>query len=420
MLGCRNDSPIKLCLVQMNLVCLKSGAGALLLLCHMPAQAGELAGAVSGGGAWLDLRYRMELVDQDGLPRNAQAHTLRSRAGYATGIYRGASALLEFEHIAHLGAERFNNGNERGSPFPLVTDPDTAELNQAALRYEGPLQTTWILGRQRIVHDNERFVGDAGFRQNMQTFDAVSLINRSVPKTELRYEYIGRANRIFGRESAFGDWEMDGHAATAAWSGWRAGKLTGYGYFFAIDDRPDLSSRTTGLRWDAQGFDLQAWRFTYVLEAAVQSDYGRQRTDYDAGYFLLQPSLSQGPFTLTLGYEILGSDNGVAFTTPLATLHKFQGFADVLDIPPAGGVRDLMADINYQRTDIYPFDVVRLWAGWHDFSASDGGGSYGQEYYIAGALSFRSAYAEIKAVSYQEDGFATDTSKLWLTLSRAF
>ena len=219
-------------------------------------QAGEFTDALTGGGAWLDLRYRTELADQENLPRNAAAHSLRSRAGYATGLYRGLSALAEYEYIFHLGTERFNNGNERGSPYPLVADPDTAELNQAALRYEGPLQTSYILGRQRIVHDNERFIGDAGFRQNMQTFDALSLINRALPKTELRYEYISRANRIFGRESAFGDWEMDGHVISAAWQGWRAGKLTGYGYLFDIDDRQDLSSQTYGVRWDARAIDL--------------------------------------------------------------------------------------------------------------------------------------------------------------------
>ncbi len=406
----------------MNLTC-RGGAAIFMLSflsCGTPGLASEFGDALTGGGAWLDLRYRTELVDQDNLPLNASAHTLRSRAGYATGVYRGLSALAEFEHIVHLGAERFNNGNERGSPFPLVADPDTAELNQAAIRYEGPQQTTLIVGRQRIVHDNERFIGDAGFRQNMQTFDAVSVINRTIPKTELRYEYINRANRIFGRESAFGDWEMDGHAMSAAWLGWRAGKLTAYGYLFDIDDRQDLSSQTYGARWDARGFDLHSWRFAYVIEAAIQSDYGNHRGEYDAEYYLLQPGISNGPVTLTAGYEVLGGDGSNAFSTPLATLHKFQGFTDVFNATPPKGVRDLMLDINYQLTDIAPFDVLRLWGGAHHFSAADGGDNYGQEYYVAGAVTFYGVYTEIKAAAYEADGFAMDTRKLWLTLAKDF
>ncbi len=404
----------------MNLACRACATILILLSFGGSGRASEFGDALTGGGAWLDLRYRTELADQENLPRNASAHTLRSRAGYATGIYRGLSAMAEYEYVFHLGAERFNNGNEYGSPFALVADPDTAELNQAALRYEGQLETTLILGRQRIVHDNERFVGDAGFRQNMQTFDAVSVINRTIPKTELRYEYIARANRIFGRESSFGDWEMDGHAMSAAWLGTQAGKLTGYGYLFDIDERPDFSSQTYGVRWDARGIDFRGLTFKYVTEAAWQSDYGNHRGYYDAGYYLLQPSLSNGPLTLTAGYEVLGSDGGNAFTTPLATLHKFQGFTDVFNATPPRGVRDLMADINFQRTDIGPFDVLRLWGGAHHFSAADGGDTYGQEYYLAGAVTFYGVYTEIKAAAYEADGFAVDTQKLWLSVAKDF
>ena len=404
----------------MNLACQSCAVILILLSCGGSGRASEFGAALTGGGAWLDLRYRTELADQENLPRNASAHTLRSRAGYATGIYRGLSAMIEFEHIVHIGAERFNNGNERGSPFPPVTDPDTAELNQAALRYEGPLETTLIMGRQRIVHDNERFVGDAGFRQNMQTFDAVSVINRMIPKTELRYEYIARANRIFGRESAFGDWEMDGHAVSAAWQGWRAGKLTGYGYLFDIDERQDLSSQTYGARWDAREIDLRGLTFKYVAEAAWQSDYGNNRGEYDAEYYLLQPSISNGPLTFTARYEVLGSDSGQGFTTPLATLHKFQGFTDVFNATPPNGVRDLMADINYQCTDVAPFDVLRIWGGAHHFSASGGGGAYGREFYLAGAVTLHGVYTEIKAAAYEADGFAANTQKLWLSIAKDF
>lgn len=392
----------------------------MLFFTGAQGRANEFTDALLQGGAWLDMRYRSEFVDQENLPRNASAHTLRSRAGYATGIYRGLSAMAEYEYVFHIGAERFNNGNERGSPFPLVADPDTAELNQAAIRYEGPLQTTLVLGRQRIAHHEERFIGDAGFRQNMQTFDAVSLINRNIPKTELRYEYITRANRIFGRESAFGDWEMQGHAINATWLGWRAGILTGYGYLFDIDERQDLSSQSYGARWEAYGFDMQGWRFKFIAEAAWQSDYGNHRGGYDAEYYLFKPSLSNGPLTFTAGYEVLGAQGGTGFSTPLATLHRHQGFTDVFNATPPDGVRDVMADINYQRTDVMPFEVVRLWGGAHHFSAADGGDNYGQEYYLAGAVSYQGVTTELKAAAYDAKGFSADTKKLWLSVTKGF
>ncbi len=50
----------------------------------------------------------------------------------------------------------------------------------------------------------------------------------------------------------------------------------------------------------------------------------------------------KGIGTLGVGYELLGSDDGVAaFQTPLATLHKFNGFADQFLVTPAGGLQDI-------------------------------------------------------------------------------
>ena len=47
------------------------------------------------------------------------------------------------------------------------------------------------------------------------------------------------------------------------------------------------------------------------------------------------------PVTIKIGYELLGSDDGLkAFATPLATLHKFQGWTDKFLGIPAGGIAD--------------------------------------------------------------------------------
>src|SRR3546814_12023345 len=56
-------------------------------------------------------------------------------------------------------------------------------------------------------------------------------------------------------------------------------------------------------------------------------------------------------FSLNGNYEVLGSDAGVfAFQTPLATLHKFQGWADLFLTTPSAGVRDL----NFTLTKKFP------------------------------------------------------------------
>ncbi len=46
---------------------------------------------------YADIRYRLELVDQEGLPEDATASTLRVRAGVRTDEWQGLSAVVEGE-----------------------------------------------------------------------------------------------------------------------------------------------------------------------------------------------------------------------------------------------------------------------------------------------------------------------------------
>jgi hypothetical protein len=56
-------------------------------------------------------------------------------------------------------------------------------------------------GRQRIIHDNHRFVGNVGGRQNEQTYDGFTLVNASLPDTRIRAGYIFNVNRAFSDKS---------------------------------------------------------------------------------------------------------------------------------------------------------------------------------------------------------------------------
>ena len=94
--------------------------------------------------AWINLRYHFEQVDQNGPVRNARANTLRSRLGYAIGEWRGLSLLLEFENNTHVGQDRFNDGSDPITDRAVIIDPDSTEVNQAALRITAPKRTELI------------------------------------------------------------------------------------------------------------------------------------------------------------------------------------------------------------------------------------------------------------------------------------
>ncbi len=118
----------------------------------------------------LDGRLRYETVDQDGLAEDANALTLRLRAGLS-GTTGPWSALVEGQGTTAI-VDHYFDGLNGAATRPLVADPVNIALFRAQLQYKTkPLTVT--LGRQRIALDDERFVGPAGFRQNGQTFDAV-------------------------------------------------------------------------------------------------------------------------------------------------------------------------------------------------------------------------------------------------------
>lgn len=48
-----------------------------------------------------------------------------------------------------------------------------------------------------------------------------------------------------------------------------------------------------------------------------------------------------GAVTVLTGYELLGSDNGVGFSTPLATKHKFNRWSDKFLDTPGEGLQDV-------------------------------------------------------------------------------
>ena len=169
-----------------------------LSLSSMPVAAVEFVEALTGGKTSLQMRYRYELVEQENISRSASASTLRTQLGYMTGDYHGFGAFLQFEDVRVIGDEHYNSTVNGLTQYPVVVDPESTEVNQAYLSYKGLPGTLFKYGRQVITYDNHRFIGDVGWRQNQQTFDAFSVANTSLPGTTISYAHVVNANRIFG------------------------------------------------------------------------------------------------------------------------------------------------------------------------------------------------------------------------------
>ena len=380
----------------------------------------SLTEAFKGGKISLDMRNRYEKVDETGKQNEAHATTLRTRLGYETGNYLGFLALVEFENITYIGGDRFDSTKNGRTNFPTIPDPEDTEVNQAYLSYQGFAETTLRWGRQRLILDNHRFLGNVGWRQNEQTFDAFFLQTRAIPNTMGTYIHLQNVNRIFGdHHPTEKDISMNTHLINISMGDPLRGFLTGYAYLLAFDETPLESTKTFGVRLTGIYPLNQDVELIYSSEYASQSEYADGNSANDASYLLGELGGVLGNTTLKVSYEELGGDGIYGFSTPLATHHIFQGWTDRFTDTPNTGIRDLFytlsIDINNGKlTTIY-----------HEFSSEQNHFNYGTEIGVMAYKTFMKHYAfGIKYATYSADqnsmnmslggAPATNVEKLWI------
>ena len=394
--------------------------GMTALLVWVNASADEmatLADAIGAGKAGLDLRYRFEMVDQTGISQKARASTLRTRLNYTTGSYTKLSAFLEVDNVSVVGSTKYNDATGLPSAktnYPVVTDPVGTEVNQAYLSFTGLSDTTIKYGRQRLILDNARFVGNVGWRQNEQTYDAVTLVNTSLPSTTIVYGFVNNVNRIFGEASDKGNIDTRTHLLNLSYSGMSTGKLSVYAYLLELVNTPTASNKTVGARFTGDSSIEGGTKFLYTFEYAKQSSYKDGTASIDAAYTLAELGTAMHGVTAKLGYETLGGDGSYGFSTPLATLHAFNGWADMFLSTPTSGLIDTYANVS----GVY--NGVKLMAVYHDFKADSGGASYGTEADLMAMKKFGNYSLMTKYASYSADTYASDTKKLWLMGQASF
>ncbi|MFZ5510071.1 MAG: alginate export family protein [Pseudomonadota bacterium] len=389
------------------------GAGVLAVTAPTWAADG-FTGALTGGKPSADLRLRYEGVDQANIAEDARATTLRLRLGYETGTWQGFSALVEAENVTALGGERYNSTVNGKTNFPVVADPEATEINQAYLGYAGLPGTRLKYGRQRITLDNHRFIGNVGWRQNEQTFDAFTVSNVSLPHTNITAGYIFNVNRVFSDKHPQGDFKMKSPIFNINYKGWSVGEVVAYGYLLDFTDVAASSAQTYGLRLKGSA-PLGGVKALYAAEYATQRDYRDNPRDFSLKYYLLEAGVGLSAAEFKLGYEVLGGNGTVAVQTPLATLHAMNGWADQFLTTPATGLKD--AYVSAATTVL----GTRLEAIYHDFRADSGSARYGTEWNLQAVKAIDKTYSVgAKYASYNAKSFSVDTDKFWLWAEAKF
>lgn len=356
----------------------------------------ELREAISFGKVTGSTRARYEHVEQENLDNNANASTLRVALGYESKPYHGFSGFLQFEGVFGLnGDDHYRSGDNGRTTFPLIADQASVEMNQAYAQYvcpQDPWKTQVRWGRQEINLGNQRLVGAVAWRQDTQTYDGGGVSttpwNADGKSLMVGYNYIYRVNRIFPDENLTNPFQgrlgMETHLGQALFKWDGIGQLHAYGLFLDYDEEnivavTNQSTSTIGARASGVYKATPDIGVIYGLEYAQQSDYGSNTQSYDAGYLQAELGASYMGFTLKYGYSSMegSEDPNERFTTPLATLHAFDGWVDMFLNTPMAGL------VTHQVTLSYVPPMLKgltLTAVYYDFSADANSDHFGTEW----------------------------------------
>lgn len=385
---------------------------------------GPIRGAISEAKPIFDTRLRFEGVDQEPMAHEAEALTLRTRLGFETGKAWETALLVEGELLWPLDSD-YNSTTNGETQYPVVADPESYEINRLQLVNTLIPATTVTLGRQRISLDDQRFIGNVGWRQNEQTFDALRVVNKTVTNLTFDVSYVEQVNRIYGKESPQGRFDSESVFVNVAYQ-FPIGKLTGYGYTLKFDRIAGApvsvrdvglrdSSETLGLRFAGER-PLSKVKVTYAASYATQEDAGDNPLNFDNDYYLAELTGIYRQYSLGVGVEVLEGNGAKGFTTPLATMHKFQGWADKFLTTPANGIDDRYVNAGVILKGVGPLDTLTAQASYHWYEAERISLDYGTEVNLQVQAKWRRFLGTLKYADYRADRLLTDTNKFWMQL----
>lgn len=368
------------------------------------------------------IRPRYEMVDQDNALGNANAFTNRLAVGVGADLFN----LEWLSGFAEMVDVRGINGNYNPNPTvvgenSVVADPDQTRLSQSYLDFKFG-KTKIRAGRQEIALDNHRFIGTVPWRQMFQTFDAYSITNNSIAGLNLFGSYVTQRHTVTTTSSDKRDLFLN-----ASYKIMPELKVTAYSYMLgSLHDTYGLS--LTGDVAVNDGLKV-SYRAEYATQTdATMEDSTNTSADADATYYNLTLGMNMGGILAGLGYESLSGANSsgseTSFTTPYATLHGVNGWADIF-LGGSGvgagnndGLEDMSVYLGYTSKEFGLAKIV-----YHDFSSEVGSTSFGTEIdaiYKRAIPGVKNLSGMLKFAKYDADDYGLDTTKVWAMLTYQF
>jgi len=379
------------------------------------------------------IRPRYEAVDDGNTAtENASAFTARTKLNASAKLFGmdGLTTNVGIITVNNFGYHEYNwNASnyttDSGKRYSTVMDPQFAMISNAEINYKAG-KTLLHAGRGQVNLDNQRFIGTVGWRQLERSYDTVFLANNSVKNLSVLVAW------VYGYQGVVEGETVDTNSVLlhAAYKVSDALNITVYDYMLAnIHD-------TMGIA--LTGKVNMGAKLSYRLEYAAQGDATMEKGvqtpatgKASASYMNIDVGANFSGVIAGVNYELLsGTDNAsdTAFTTPLATGHKFNGWADKFLGTPTGGLQDMNLRVGYKAKGF-----GKVLAVYHQFTAdktmataTGTGDDLGTELdllYANKVPGFNGLSGLVKYAAYSGGtvvGYTNDVSKLWLGLDYKF
>ncbi len=422
----------------------------LLSMAALPLVIGGLSVSASADGINIldnmklkgEIRPRYENVDDGTTNANANAYTVRTKLAVTAGLLGvdGLSATVGVISVNNLGSHEYNALDGKtykdgsGNNYAVVLDPQKAMISNAEINYAID-KTTLHAGRGQVNLDNQRFIGTVGWRQLERSYDSVFVANNSIKNLSVLAAWVyglqGVGSKPLPDNSPLGENTYDTNTVLlhAAYTVMPELKVTAYDYMIAgIHDTYGLA--LTG-KVNANIAKLN-YRAEYALQKDSTMEIHNSNGKADAYYYNLDLGANVNGILAGVNYEFLsgttGTDGKTAFGTPLATGHKFNGWADKFLTTPTGGLKDFNVRLGYKAKGF-----GKLLAVYHTFTAdkvmatstgtSDDLGSEFDAVYTNKIPGVNNLTGLLKYADYSKGtvtGYTNDVQKIWVGLDYKF
>jgi len=339
------------------------------LVVSLPALAEGLFDALANGTPKLELRLSYENSDvKDNGTDAASSMTMRTRVGYKSGNFGNSSLTFQLQDISAL----VRNYSPVRPGYDKVADVEGAGVQELYLDSKLNDKFSSRLGRQEIIMRDARLIGNIGWRQHGQSFDALKVTGKLSDNFTVLGGYVTRIKTIFNTQANIEYLGM----MDVTYTGIKGHSIAGMAYLLdALGNAPtDRDKATYSLR--AQG---KFGQIEYMADYVTQKKYADATAGGGTMVRGFVASKVGSSVKIGVGYSSLSGASGTdrAFDTLFSTAHKFNGWSDQFLSTNGGGLTAGINDMYFQAGG--SVSGSKLLARYHIFDMETGSGTYGNE-----------------------------------------